>query len=170
VSNLTQTGTLRDIHRSSEDDKNPFILNALEFPLGHASMPPPPLFKYASILWLLLHDLPNLSDSLLASNERAWHETRDRSPFDQDSQPLADELSWGTAATQHATSWMHEDDDGFGTVVTVKTGAKYWVVARPRNKSANPSRIKLSVKWDPVTPNVKDYEMEAVLLRPGLVL
>jgi hypothetical protein len=170
VANLTQTGTLRDIHRASQDDKNPFILNGLENPLGHATMPAPPLFKYASILWFLLCDLANFSDSLLASNERAWCETRGQFPFDQDSPPLADELSWGTAATQHATSWMHEDDDGFGTVVAVKTGAKYWVVARPRNKSANPSHIKFSVEWDPMTPNVEDYEMEAVHLRPGHVL
>ena len=81
-----------------------------------------------------------------------------------------DELKWGTAATQYATSWMHEDDDGFGTVVTVKTGAKYWVVACPQSKSANPSCLKLSVKWDPLTPNREDYEMEVVVLCPGLVL
>ena len=81
-----------------------------------------------------------------------------------------DELKWGTAATQHATSGMHEDDDGFGTTVTVKTGAKYWVVACPQSKSANPSHLKLSVKWDPLMPDVEDYEMEVVVLHPGIVL
>jgi hypothetical protein len=79
-------------------------------------------------------------------------------------------LKWGTAATWHATSWMHEDDGGFGTAITVTTGAKYWVVARPRNKSANPSHLKLSVRWDPLMPNAEDYEMEVIVLRPGLVL
>lgn len=168
--NLNKDGTLRDLYRSSQDHENPFIMNALQFPLGHVNLPAPPLFKYASILWVLLYDFPNFSYSLLASHERAWHETRDRSPFNQESKPLADELSWGTAATQHAASWMHEDDDGFGTVVTVKTGAKYWVVARPRDKLANHSCISLSTKWHPMVPNVEDYEMEAVVLCPGLVL
>ena len=48
--NLIQTGTLRDLYRSSQDHDNPLILNALDCPMGNASIPPPPAFTYASIL------------------------------------------------------------------------------------------------------------------------
>ena len=45
-----------------------------------------------------------------------------------------DELIWGTAATANATSWIHMDNEGFGTSVMVTTGSKYWVVYRRDRK------------------------------------
>lgn len=105
--------------------------------------------------------------SCLASHEQAWEESRDLGNFTPEVN-LNDDLAWGTAATKHASSWLHVDDDGFGTVVTVKTGAKYWVVARPRNPSLR-STAGFGLKWDPVVPD-EDDEMEAVVLRPGTVL
>ena len=82
---------------------------------------------------------------------------------------LDDILLWGPAATQHAVSWLHFDDDGFATAIAVKTGAKYWVVAKPLDDSVCPGNPDFGLKWD--TSNIdKKYEMEAVVLRPGTVL
>ena len=117
-----------------------------------------------------IFDMECLYCSFLASHERAWQETRGRFPFSASASPLADELAWGTAATAHATSWMHVDDDGFGTAVTVKTGAKYWVVARHRNHSHGSSDLEFADIWDPQRPPSNDFDMEAVVLRPGSVL
>jgi hypothetical protein len=44
--NLIQTGTLRDLYTSAQDHDNPLILNALDCPMGNASIPPPPSFTY----------------------------------------------------------------------------------------------------------------------------
>jgi hypothetical protein len=106
--------------------------------------------------------------SCLASNERAWQEVRGRYPY-KFSRSLNDDLSWATAATKHAVSWMHVDDDGFATGIIVKTGAKYWVVARPRDSLVVAADMDFGVKWR-TDRSPEDMEMEGVLLRPGSVL
>lgn len=80
-------------------------------------------------------------------------------------------MNWATAATRDAVSWMHVDDDGFATAITVKTGAKYWVVARPRHSADTGLDLDFGVKWETDRPpSVDEYEMEGVLLRPGMAL
>jgi hypothetical protein len=106
--------------------------------------------------------------SCLASHERAWQECRGREPY-LFSNSLADDLAWATAATKHATSWMHVDDDGLGTAVTVKTGAKYWVVGRPLNNLVVGDNMDFGLEWRTDRPP-ENYHMEGVLLRPGTVL
>jgi len=102
----------------------------------------------------------------LASHERSWYESRGRG-FEH-SYSLNDELVWGTAATKHAVSWLHVDDDGFATVCSVKAGSKYWVVAHPRDRD-NRSHVRFGENWDPFFPK-EDYEMEGLVLEPGTVL
>jgi len=66
---------------------------------------------------------------------------------------------------------MHVDDDGFATAITVKTGVKYWVVARPQHSEDTGLDLDFGVKWETHRPpSVSDYEMEGVLLCPGTVL
>ena len=66
---------------------------------------------------------------------------------------------------------MHVDDDGFATAITVKTGAKYWVVARPRHSEYTGLDLDFGVKWETDRPpSVDEYEMEGILLRAGTVL
>jgi len=66
---------------------------------------------------------------------------------------------------------MHVDDNGFATAITVKTGAKYWVVARPRCSTEVGFDLDFGVKWETHRPpSADEYEMEGVLLRPGTVL
>jgi hypothetical protein len=110
--------------------------------------------------------------SCLASHERAWVETRNRRGIPL-MEPQVNDMTWGTAATQHAVSHCHVDDDGFATAVTVRSGAKYWVVGHPK---ANVHDIQPWDKWDsecdPAGFNVgkMKYDWEGVLLRPGTVL
>jgi hypothetical protein len=95
---------------------------------------------------------------------------RGRNPY-QYSESLADDLNWATAATKAAVSWMHVDDDGLATAITVRTGAKYWVVAKPRHSEYTGLDLDFGVKWKTHRPpSYDEYEMEAVLLRPDSVL
>lgn len=93
-------------------------------------------------------------------------------------QSLHNELIWGTAALADAVSWQHVDDEGFGTTVTVMTGAKYWVLARQR-RCGDGSRIlagdmgsctAFGETIEPVKASEDIFEHEGVLLRPGTVL
>jgi hypothetical protein len=112
-----------------------------------------------------------------SSSEVAWHETRGRRGFIRE-QPLNDNLAWGTAATARAISWTHVDDDGFGTVVIVRTGAKYWVIMRPRRdaewdrKAGNLATNKAyPQEWEPRKHSGKGlWEAEGLLLMKGSVL
>jgi hypothetical protein len=113
----------------------------------------------------------------LASSEVAWHETRGRPGFIRE-QPMNDDLAWGTAATAGAISWVHVDDDGFGTTVIVRSGAKYWVLMRPRrdaewdHQGGNLGSIKAyPEEWTPSRDSGKGlWEAEGLLLTEGSVL
>lgn len=126
----------------------------------------------------------------LASNEMAWQMSLGRPGFLSSkalAEPLADDLVWGTAATQHAVSWPHIDDEGFGTVVSVQAGSKYWAVGRP--KRALPFAEKYGLgnmatinafgvgndrfpdkEWQPAGDNTHLVDYEGILLTPGTVL
>lgn len=114
---------------------------------------------------------------MLASHEVAWSETRQMSGF-VSQQPLTDDLTWGLVATAATTSWVHMDDDGFGTVVVVKTGAKWWAVLKARKDAGSDDHLGdlESTKAYPADWSVGDttgknvFDAEAVLLPAGSVL
>lgn len=90
--------------------------------------------------------------------------------------PPLQQLIWGTVATAGATSWIHVDDEGFGTSCVPLCGEKYWVVYR-RNRN-KPSDV-LEGDMATVLGRPKGwmehefgeaYEAEALLLRKGMVL
>lgn len=91
--------------------------------------------------------------------------------------PLLDETVWGTAALQHAVSWQHVDDEGFGTVVTNMVGCKYWVLARRRHdggkglmQNGMGSAEAFGRTIRPTSASEDVFEHEGVLLEPGSVL
>ena len=107
---------------------------------------------------------------MLASHEVAWNETCRMAGF-VPQQPLGDDLSWGLVATADTTSWVHVDDDGLGTAVVVKTGAKWWAVLKPC-KGASPddalgnlgSTKAYSADWSVQPTSGKNvFDAEAVL-------
>jgi hypothetical protein len=76
------------------------ILNALEFPMGTASVSPTPKFS---------------SDLI------AWEITSRGIP------PPIGDIRWGLAATPGARTWFHMDSNGFNTFIDVKCGFKAWL-------------------------------------------
>jgi hypothetical protein len=120
----------------------------------------------------------------LASNEIAWHETRDSDGLQHQPFP-GDSMIWGTASTRDATSWTHIDDHGMVTVVTVVAGLKYWVLAVPKRASDKSKSKKNTSKkmkdlngdmgtikafgkgWSPSTACDSLWDHEAILLGPS---
>ena len=120
----------------------------------------------------------------------AWQTSRGRPGFVSAkilANTLADDLAWGTAATTHAISWPHIDDEGFGTVASIQVGSKYWVVARPkRNRlfkhddglghmdTINAFGISADLLadnvWEPASDNTHLVDYEGILLTPDTVL
>ena len=75
------------------------ILNALEFPLGLASLDPPPKF----------------STDLLALQVAG-----------RGIVPPTSDIFWGAAATGGACTWFHIDSNGLGVLIDLKCGLKIW--------------------------------------------
>jgi type IV secretory pathway TrbF-like protein len=113
----------------------------------------------------------------------AWQDSRGEAGF-LPIKTLGDELIWGTAATQHAVSWPHVDDEGFATMVSVQVGSKYWMVGRHKvhpifrqdDGIGNVDTINafgVGIKdrsWVPATSNTSQWDYEGILLTPGMVL
>src|SRR5271169_4001099 len=119
--NHTLQGTLQQLLDSSKietiDGKGGKILNALNFPMPEEGLG-----------WN-----PFLSDSA------AWRGTKGWPDCNKLQLPPMADIRWGLAATTGALHWWHIDSDGFGTYIDVKTGSKWWIVAKPkRNESLNP--------------------------------
>jgi hypothetical protein len=159
--------------------------------MGDVSLAPPPKFRYG---FTSIVSIPSATIYIfartLASNEMAWQMSRGRPGFVSSqslAEPLAADLLWGTAATQHAVSWPHVDDEGFATVVSVQAGSKYWVVGKPKRGSeaadvhglgnmetinsfcVGNTRIQ-DKEWQPGGDNTHLVDYEGVLLTPGTVL
>jgi hypothetical protein len=174
---MLHVGTLQELYNASLLQGRRHIWNMLDFPMGHLTVHPPPMYRYdAKFSILSFHLTKMLSSSSLASHEQAMSETRGQ-PGYVPGKTFADELSWGTAALRGATSWPHADDDGFATVVRVMTGSKYWVVMR-RNRDTPPwnsngdmtTRNAFGKGWGPLSPSKGIWEKEGVLLTPNDVL
>jgi hypothetical protein len=76
------------------------IINALEFPMGTASVSPTPKFSTDLVAWDIV--------------------SRGFPP------PIGD-IRWGLAATPGARSWFHIDSNGFNTFIDIKCGFKAWM-------------------------------------------
>lgn len=87
-------------------------------------------------------------------------------------------MNWATVVTAMATSWAHQDTEGFATSSQLLTGLKYLVVFTPDPKVAPRSlRGNLrSIAWAPKCRELQDHMLEgwmsaeAILLGPGDLL
>lgn len=115
--------------------------------------------------------------SELASDRRAWLQTRTLSGFRQLEHPN-DTMNWSTVSTESATSHAHADDEGFGTVVQPLTGAKYWVLfgRDPTLDPDDPRGHSASTSFVPPFEKFLEHRLlgwmiaEAIELLPGDVL
>jgi len=86
--------------------------------------------------------------------------------------PVPD-IRWGLCATKGAWHGFHIDSDGFGTFIDVRTGKKWWIVARPWKKGMAGLRdfadvnIFMNESYDPDKPGEELWALEAILLEPG---
>jgi hypothetical protein len=83
----------------------------------------------------------------------------------------SDDMLWGTAATQNATTWAHIDDHGLAMIVKIKTGQKYWVVMCPKRNPGPPGSdgdmgsINVFVDaWLPWGSSAELWDHKAILL------
>jgi hypothetical protein len=169
-------GTLEQLRIAVEDEEHPRILNMLDLPMGHLSQEPPPKYRQAHFVFVLSIIHGKCFDSSFASHEVAWQETRGQVGLVQQEPPV-DTFSWGAAATDAATTWIHMDDEGFGAVITVKAGAKWWAVMKPRRDARPGDSLGNLRSWKAYPQSWKTPESgmgvfgaEAVLLRAGSVL
>lgn len=84
-------------------------------------------------------------------------------------------LEWSLIGGKGAISPFHVDSEGFGTVVVVLEGSKYWIVATPLREGDDISSVdSLGSDWDPYSINQGDnadrFRFEAVHLHKGDML
>lgn len=104
----------------------------------------------------------------IASNEQAWNATR-QYPGITLNKDFGNVLVWGTASTKYTTTHFHIDDQGFGTMVTVTSGGKYWVVGRQADSTVSFGSSKVFDYWSATEVDGR-FELEGVLLELGSVL
>lgn len=84
--------------------------------------------------------------------------------------PMSD-MYWGLVATRNGFHFFHIDTDGFGTFIVTKTGAKYWILARPKDgRSFSDTDIYVGSNYAIDEMNTELWDVEAVLLTPGTCL
>jgi hypothetical protein len=176
-SRMLKQGTLKDMLDISRRKDSGMVVNALDCPMGSQSGRTAPT---------------PLRFSALASDDKATAVTQGAVGLED--VDLSDKTTWGLAATKNATSWVHVDDDGFATMVSVETGSKYWALGRRRQAKdkASKSGDDMSVDtehdasgdlggdmstthaysdtFEPSGPYTDVLDYEAVLLRPGSLL
>lgn len=75
---------------------------------------------------------------------------------------------WGITATQDAHHLWHIDCDGLATYIDTQAGAKWWVLARPKEEHYAFSGVNtFSVDYRLNRANQEKWSLEAILLLPG---
>ena len=121
--------------------------------------------------------MPTYDASDLSSDKWAWVQTNGASGFRVMAHP-SDDMTWSTAGSQGAVSWIHVDDDGFCTSTQILVGKKYWVVFY-RNPSLPDGDLRGdmgSISWaasiDELLAHALDgwFVAEAIEMTPGTLL
>lgn len=119
-------------------------------------------------------DLPrpeaNHFPTTFASDVEAFTSTIDMPTCGREIPYPSHSMKWGLAATTGAHHGWHIDCDGFGTVIEVKTGWKWWVVAQPRKPSDFASVSLFLEGFDIDKVNDNKWDLDAILLPPGSTL
>ena len=140
-----------------EGGKGGKILNALQFPMPEEG----------------------LGDNPFSTDSATWRGTKGWAACDEKALPPTADIRWGIAATTGALHWWHIDSDGFGTYIDVKTGLKWWIVAKPKKhiplRGSSHYDFSEFASIDLFTQSTYELEdpctlvwdLEAVLLSPG---
>jgi hypothetical protein len=138
-------GTTEDLVRA-HTSPNGKILNALDFPLPFAQHPPASIGSNY-VAWKCTNAMPGILNEFPASSSK-----------------------WGLAATAGAYHGFHIDCDGFATYIDCISGSKWWVIARPVEKTNFIKFTKIIDLLEYVRTEGEEggnYILEAVLLTPG---
>ena len=127
------------------------ILNALEFPMSYLpsdNAPPEGLDS----------DVQAFRNT--AGMQYCW--ASEAFPFSS--------MRWGLAATANAYHTFHLDCDGFVTYVKVHTGAKWWIVACPKEGVSLTDTTLFTGDYHVDETDMKTFNYEVILLQPGMEL
>lgn len=126
------------------------VFNILDIPLGHSlGVDVPPGF-----LQLASEEFAATTAGLMV----------------QETDDLRDDLVWGTAANTYAASWVHVDDEGFGTSTCTLAGGKLWAIATPLNPERQVESIHAFSNTHPEDFKDEDFRFELIHLPPRCVL
>jgi hypothetical protein len=109
-------------------------------------------------------------DSSLSSDMVLWQRTRGFPDYAGDNIPI-DKLIWATAAMKHSTSGFHVAQVN-STEVGIMARKQYWVIARPRrDHPIDLASLEMFARlWDQSTALTEDFQLEGILLKPGMIL
>jgi hypothetical protein len=152
-------GTLRQLHEivTSLPSEDCPPMNAISLPAYHRNLHTP-----CQIGSLASHEVAQ-------SRTPARYGTAFRVPN------VKAEMEWSLVGGRGAISPFHVDSDGFGTVVTVLEGSKYWIVATGFGEDDSVCSVdSLGPDWSPYLidegDNADHFRFEAVHLQKGDML
>lgn len=154
-------GTIADFLASaSSTDGSGKILAATHFPAAERGWKPTP-FSLELVAWKATNGMPFCKDLL----------------------PVGD-FNFSSISIKGAHRWLGTFDCGLGTAITIRCGAQYVIVARPRlgaraeaHKPTGTDFDRFGLldllspsKFNPLDPNHPDWVLEAVYLGPGMTM
>jgi hypothetical protein len=112
------------------------------------------------------------TDHRLASDMKAWTATLGHPLCSKKHEYPVHESRWALVGTAHTLHRWHTDAEGVGTSIEVKTGAKWWAVAKPKGGRADFVHLKHDKRWsyEPDDQNTELWDHEATVLKPGMML
>ncbi|RXW19323.1 hypothetical protein EST38_g6530 [Candolleomyces aberdarensis] len=104
-------------------------------------------------------------DAKLGLDERIWNACNLNYGFKEMLYPCF-ATNWSIIGLSGACHGWHNDSEGFGTFVIVRSGLKWWVVGRSAKTNEKRDFFLESPDFDNWAVD-EDWEVEALLLRPG---
>ncbi|KAF9043457.1 hypothetical protein BJ165DRAFT_1405754 [Panaeolus papilionaceus] len=78
---------------------------------------------------------------------------------------------WALVITKGGTHWVHVDNDSFATFICPRTGAKWWIIATPKEGFEHAAEFAhLEKGYDASLPCPDLWNYEAILLTEGMML
>jgi len=109
----------------------------------------------------------------LSSDLWAWRHTNGLKLCKRTDRFPSAAVQWALISTAGAHSPWHIDPDGLATMVVVKSGCKWWILARPKKGAKYPSFSAIGTfldGFDVEAVNDDRWEYEAILLTAGTTL
>lgn len=109
-----------------------------------------------------------------STDSAAWKATKGALGCSFEEAPPLRDIRWGLAATAGAISWIHIDSNGLGTYIDPRAGKKVWIVLKRKGdgdcrifESCSDAKAFFSGDYDVDSPNLDDWDFEAIVLAPG---